>query len=326
MKILAHVHTLNDEDVIDACLAALLAQTRPVDGVLIVDNGSSDRTLERSLPPHARVIRNAENLGTSGAVRTGLAYGMDHGFDWVWVFDADSAPHPDALEKLVALWETLSSDERERVWRLSSLPLEHPEKSVTSPFSLRLARFDGSREPKPRHGVVFDARGYHRVEPEPGVLCYACDGTIWSGCLFRLDAVRRVGLPPADYVLDFGEYEYGWRGKRCGQQGLMHTGSLVDHNIRGEASFTFSPYRFGPLHIQLLEIPPIRCYYVVRNPLHFWLHQFEPRSLRAAAPRVYKMLMLTLNFLVRPWSHRAELRACLRGLWDGVRGQMDRRF
>lgn len=325
MKILGHIHTFNDEDVIDQCLGALLSQSRPVDGIVLVDNASTDGTLAREFPDSVHVIRHAENLGTTGAVRTGLRHGMSLGFDWVWVLDADTAPYPDALEKLLELWQEQPPEARDGIWRLSSLPLEQPEKSVTTPFSVRLAVAEGSSKPKPRHGVVFDERGYRRVDPEPHEP-YECDATIWAGCLFRLDAVQDVGLPPADYVLDWGEYEYGYRGKRAGYRALMQTGSLLDHNIRGEASFHFSPLRLGPVTVQLIEMPPIRCYYVIRNTLYFWLYEFEPRSVRAAVPRVYKMLALTLNFLLRPRTRGAEIRACLRGLWDGLRGKMQNRY
>jgi GT2 family glycosyltransferase len=35
----------------------------------------------------------------------GFAHALEHGFDWVWIFDADSVPEPDALEKLLAFFE-----------------------------------------------------------------------------------------------------------------------------------------------------------------------------------------------------------------------------
>jgi hypothetical protein len=35
-------------------------------------------------------------LGASGAIRVGFAYALEHGFDWSWVFDADSVPEPEA--------------------------------------------------------------------------------------------------------------------------------------------------------------------------------------------------------------------------------------
>ena len=104
MKVLAHIHTFNDADIIDRTIEALLRQTRPVDGILVVDNASSDATLERPSLKHATVLRHDENLGTSGAVATGLRFALEHDYDWVWLFDADSNPEPDVLEKLLNLY------------------------------------------------------------------------------------------------------------------------------------------------------------------------------------------------------------------------------
>ena len=155
MRILGHIHTFNDENVIEQCLGAMLAQTRPPDAILIVDNGSTDATLERDFPPTVTVIRNGRNLGTSGAVHIGLKYAMENGFDWACILDADCAPRPDALEKLVGLWESLPPDVQAKTWRLSSLPMELPEKAVSTPFSVRLAFYEGNEKPKARHGVAF---------------------------------------------------------------------------------------------------------------------------------------------------------------------------
>src|SRR5215471_11223191 len=115
MRVLAHVHTLNDEKVIEQVLNGLRRQTRPVDAIVIVDNGSTDTTLDKTFPDNVTLIRNPENLGTNGAIRSGFAHALAHGFDWTWVFDADSVPEPDALETLLAFFERLPPAERERV-------------------------------------------------------------------------------------------------------------------------------------------------------------------------------------------------------------------
>jgi glycosyltransferase involved in cell wall biosynthesis len=104
MRVLAHIHTFNDADIIDRTIEAVLRQTRRLDGILVVDNASTDGTLERPWLQHAAVLRHPENLGTSGAVHSGFRFALEQGYDWIWVFDADSAPEPDALEKLLDLY------------------------------------------------------------------------------------------------------------------------------------------------------------------------------------------------------------------------------
>ena len=80
MRVLAHIHTMNDAAVIEQLLDGLRRQTRPPDGIVIVDNASTDATLDRTFPDGAAVIRNATNLGTSGAIRMGFAYALERQF------------------------------------------------------------------------------------------------------------------------------------------------------------------------------------------------------------------------------------------------------
>src|SRR5882724_965001 len=104
MRVLAHIHTFNDADIIDRPIKAVLRQTRAVDGILVVDNASTDGTLEQPSLKNATVLRHPENLGTSGAVHRGIRFALEQEYEWIWIFDADSVPEPDALEKLLDLY------------------------------------------------------------------------------------------------------------------------------------------------------------------------------------------------------------------------------
>ena len=68
MRVLAHIHTFNDADIIERTLAMVRRQTRPVDGILIVDNASTDAILDQPSVEGTAIIRHEQNLGTSGAV------------------------------------------------------------------------------------------------------------------------------------------------------------------------------------------------------------------------------------------------------------------
>src|SRR6266702_7046706 len=122
MRVLAHVHTLNDADIIDRTIESFQRQTCPVDGILLVDNASTDDTLEQPSVKHAPVLRHRENLGTSGTVIAGMQFALEHDYDWIWVFDADSAPEPDALERLLELYAGWSQDLQDQTAALACLP------------------------------------------------------------------------------------------------------------------------------------------------------------------------------------------------------------
>src|SRR6266436_2732008 len=114
MRVLAHIHTFNDADVIDQALDSLQRQTRKPDAIIIVDNGSRDDTLDRTFPCWVTIIRHRTTLGTSGTIRTGFTYALVHEFDWLWILDVDIVPDSDALEDLLAFFEDLTPPAREK--------------------------------------------------------------------------------------------------------------------------------------------------------------------------------------------------------------------
>jgi GT2 family glycosyltransferase len=306
MRVLAHIHTLNEAAVIDRAIAALERQARPPDAIIIVDNGSTDGTLDRKFPERVTVIRNPTNVGVSGSIRNGISYALEHGFDWIWILDADSAAEPDALKTLLALYEGWPLEQRDETAFLACLHYNAD---------------DGI----PRHGSVFSRYRLRPVTPTPDERYYPCHVTIWSGCLYRLAALRRVGLPNPDYVMDWGEGEYGYRVMKAGYKGFICQNALLRHNLRG-TSVTSIERKLGPITLRLREFAPVRCYYVCRNLIYFALYDAAAGRVRLLCGAVRWVIPLTLNFLLRPRHHGPQIRACLRGLWDGVTGNIQARY
>ncbi len=325
MKILGHIHCFNSENVIDRSLQAFLDQERKLDHIVLVDNGSTDTTLEREFPDCVTVLHNEINGGTSGGIITGMKYAIENDFDWIWVMDHDSAPEPDALKKLVELYERLDPEEQKKVWLVSSIPMEVPKEAVVTPFSVTLTSNAEKEGFKPRHAVYFHEKGYTRVEPDPDKTWYEFDSTIWSGSLYKVEAIKDVGLPEADYFLDWGEYVYGYLGKQKGYKAIMNLESRNNHNVGAGSSFSFTTYKWGPIKFKMIELPAIRCYYVVRNTLYFWWHVYPYKNIYTLAPRIYKIVMLTANFLLRPFTRFNELTACWRGIVHALENKMYKR-
>jgi GT2 family glycosyltransferase len=212
MHVLAHVHTLNDEAVIEQVLDGLRRQTRPADAILIVDNASTDRTLDRTFPDNVTIIRNPENLGTSGAIRISFAHALQHEFDWTWVFDADSVPEPEALEELIGFFQRLSPLERDQVCFLAC----------------RLVNAEGEIRHEP---ITFTGPTIKHAPIEAGAGHTECDYFTWTGSLFRMPAVARIGLPSEDYVLDVAEVEYGYRARQLGLTSYMIHDAVTHQDV-----------------------------------------------------------------------------------------------
>jgi glycosyltransferase involved in cell wall biosynthesis len=148
MRVLAHIHTLHEADIIAEAVAGLERQTRRPDALIIVDNGSTDGTLDKAFPDWVTIVRNPENVGVSGSIRNGITYAFEHGFDWIYILDADSTPEPKAIENLVQCYLSLSPELQASTWRLNSLP-----KDADTGFL--------------HHGSMFTPRGVKMLNPPP---------------------------------------------------------------------------------------------------------------------------------------------------------------
>ena len=89
----------DDAGFLDACLAALAAQTHPPDRVIVVDNGSTDGSAEVAARYGAVVVDEA-SVGVWPAAARGYDEAMADA-DIIARLDADSRPHPDWIARLV---------------------------------------------------------------------------------------------------------------------------------------------------------------------------------------------------------------------------------
>jgi glycosyltransferase involved in cell wall biosynthesis len=69
--------------------------------VIVVDDGSTDRTAAVAGDEGAVALRHAVNCGKGRALKTGFAWALEHGFDGVIVVDADGQHLPTEIPKLL---------------------------------------------------------------------------------------------------------------------------------------------------------------------------------------------------------------------------------
>ena len=92
---------------LDACCQSLLATRYPNFRVLLVDNGSTDESVEfvRASFPSIDVIVNETNLGYSGGNNVGIEAALAHGTDYIVLVNPDTRVEPEWLEELIAVGE-----------------------------------------------------------------------------------------------------------------------------------------------------------------------------------------------------------------------------
>jgi len=86
------------------CLQSLLRQTHPIQQLIVIDNGSSDGSLEalQAADPHLEIIRNRSNVGFAAAANQAVAAARG---DWFLLCNLDVEFEPDYVARLVAAGE-----------------------------------------------------------------------------------------------------------------------------------------------------------------------------------------------------------------------------
>lgn len=98
-RVSLYIPCYNVERFISRCIEAVLAQSYPVDEILIIDDGSADQTVHLAKKYQVKVIRHPQNRGLAAARNTGL---MNARNELVASLDADCVPERDWLATLVA--------------------------------------------------------------------------------------------------------------------------------------------------------------------------------------------------------------------------------
>ena len=177
LRTLAIVPALNEEHAVGDVVDELRAFDPDLD-VLVVDDGSTDRTALVAEQHGARVVRLPFNLGIGGAMQTGFRYAFQAGFDAAVQVDGDGQHDPAELSKLLV---PLQEDRADIVVgsRFAG------ERSYRAPFFRRL-------------GIALFARTISLIARQR-----VTDTT--SG--FRAINRRGIALFAADYPHDYPEVE-----------------------------------------------------------------------------------------------------------------------
>lgn len=100
-KIAAVVVTYNRLTLLQECVQSLRNQTRKLDEIIIVNNSSTDGTLEWLNQQEDLTVITQENSGSAGGQHTGIKTAYEKGCDWIWCMDDDCRISETALSELV---------------------------------------------------------------------------------------------------------------------------------------------------------------------------------------------------------------------------------
>lgn len=198
MKIIAVVVTYNRLALLQRTIAALKAQTRPLDAIVVVNNGATDGTADWLEAQQGLEVFTQDNVGGSGGFARGIREAGQMGADRIWCMDDDVFPRPSCLERLLEAAAT------------------HPDAAILAP-----RRFMGDKI------ICHDFTRYNLTNPlasmyggklrkcPPTAPTYVA-GTAFEGPLISRQVVDTVGLPNADLFIFCDDTDYCLRTHLAG--------------------------------------------------------------------------------------------------------------
>ncbi len=241
-KVFAVVVTHRRTDDLAKSLDAVSTQTRMIDHLIVVDNGSDEKVREvvAGQPVSTTYLGSLRNLGGAGGFALGILHALALGADWVWLADDDGRPRDsDVLGTLLACAH------------------KHGLAEV-SPMVCDLD--DPARLAFPlRRGLVWRRHvgelrdGDHDLLP--GI------ASLFNGALFRADTFAAVGVPDLRLFVRGDEVEMH---RRLVRSGLAFGTCLDTVYLHPCGSDEFKPILGGRMHTQYPE-DPVKRFFTYRN-------------------------------------------------------------
>jgi len=210
----AVVVSYNRIELLKKCLVALEGQTRPLDEIIVVDNGSTDGSAEYidQNHPDITLFRTGANLGGAGGFAWGVEIALAHGHRGAWLMDDDAEPELDALAPITALYD----------------------RADPAPAFVASLVTVGRTKINKLNGAVFSADLERQVQATQWD-AIAADMVTFVGVMINLEVAARTHLPLSDFFIwvDDSEYTARLSDQRIG---VMLPSSRVNHPDNKPAS------------------------------------------------------------------------------------------
>lgn len=202
-RVCAIVVTFNRKDLLRKCLEALARQRRPIDGLVVVDNASTDGTPAVLAQARAlalgdfQIVALPKNIGGAGGFNAGLARAYAAGYDRYWLMDDDGEPDADCLRALLE-----AGADRDFLGPLvvSNVDPTQLARRLRCPRTLRTLTETADAIAAAQGGLIADS------------------SNPFNGTLISRRLVDAIGLPKAEMFIWGDEVEYELRARKAGFQ------------------------------------------------------------------------------------------------------------
>lgn len=275
------VVTWNGRPLLGSCLQALAAQERRPDEVVVVDNGSTDGTVEwlRALHPEVRIVSLSSNTGFASGVNAGVLASQG---DLVALLNNDVIAEPSWLSALEhALQEPTVSFAAPKILDAQGSNIDSAGDYIDRAFTAH------------QHGHGQTDDGTWDV---PRSLIAACA----AATLYRRAVLEADGGMPGDFFAYFEDADVCLRAAARGMSGRYVPQAQVRHATSSTSS----------------RVTGFKRYHGTRNA--WWL---LARNLPLGLmPRVLPRFIFTQLVWLKGAARVGELRPAMRGHRDGLLG------
>lgn len=227
----------NGRHLLPTCLAALQRQTCPSFETIVIDNGSTDGSVEliRESFPKVRVLVNQENLGFAAAANQAI---RASDAKYVALLNSDTQVDHNWLDVLV---EAAEADGKIGMCASKMLFADRPGVINSTGICLDLA------------GIAWDCRG---GEADTASDCEVQEvfGPCGGAALYRREMLEEVGLFDQDFFAYLEDVDLAWRARRAGWRAVHVPAARVlhHHSATGVEGSPFKSFHLGRNKVWLL--------------------------------------------------------------------------
>ncbi|MBL8094382.1 MAG: glycosyltransferase family 2 protein [Anaerolineales bacterium] len=266
---------------IERCLRALLAQSYPAHEIVVIDNASTDGSLElaRSFAPAINCIPLAENAGFARA--NNLAARAARG-EWIALINNDAFAAPGWLQALVD-----AARRAPEIGLVASQMVFDAQPDLINSTGVCIDRT----------GVVWDRGGGAMTLPSgPPVPVFGPSG---GAALYRRELWQALGGLREDYFMYFEDVDLAWQANWLGARSVLAPAAHVRHVVSAS----------------LGQASPAKTFWLARNKWLLLARNYPRPYLWRYLPLItaYDLLSFTATGLAGQWA------AAGKGRMEGLR-------
>ncbi len=220
----------NGKGHLDNCISSLLSQTYKNYEIILVDNGSSDGSVEyvKAQYPSVKIIENSHNLGFAQGTNVGIRASKG---DYIVTLNNDTKADSRFLEELAKAAEI-----KDDIGMCAPKVRFFHNPEVIDSTGI-LIHFDGS-------GLN---RGFKEIDTGQYDEIVEVFGASAGAALYKKKMLDEIGLFDDDFFAYYEDLDLAWRARLAGWRSIYVPSALVYH-VHSATGVSYSPFK--SFHIQ----------------------------------------------------------------------------